>query len=99
MPFLMQMTSNRTVSTSVERIKNQFNNVFDNSPDGLVSFQLTAGRLPRHLVYLGLRRTRFERRQLDKLLQIYSELAGLYEKLVRLVIGLVEICEGKEVDY
>jgi hypothetical protein len=78
---------------------NQLVNTFDNSPDGFVSLQLTASRLPRHLVYLRMRRTKFERKQLDKLLQIYSELAGLYEKLIRLVVGLIEIGEGKEVNY
>lgn len=72
---------------------------FDSSPDGLVLTQSVYTGLTPQINYLKNGRKKLARRQVLKLIEVYRELSGHYEKLIRLVVGLIVILEDKEIHY
>ena len=73
-------------------------NEFWNSPDGAVVLR-TAYTMVRRCVYLGNAKRKLDRKLVEKLIETYRELSGLYEKGIRVVVGMMEVLQGKEVAY
>ena len=84
---------------SVVQSAEKFLGEFENSSDAYVMAQATSMRLSKHLNYLKDSRRKLEKRQLAKLIEIYREMAGMYEKLIRLIVGLMNLLDGEETSY
>ena len=74
-------------------------NEFWGSPDGAVIMRTPYPIVIRRCVYLGNAKRKLDRRLVERLIETYRELSGLYEKAIREVVGIMEILEGKEVSY
>lgn len=74
-------------------------NEFWGSPDGAVIARTPYTIVIRRSVYLGNARRKLDRRLVEKLVETYRELSGLYEKDLRTVVGIMEILVGRAVPY
>lgn len=77
----------------------KFLDEFWNSPDGVVIMRTPYTIVIRRCVYLRNARRKLDKRLIERLVETYRELSGLYEKANRVVVGLMEVLEGKEVTY
>ncbi len=74
-------------------------NEFWNSPDGAVVIRTPYTIVARRCVYLGNAKRKLDRRLVEKLVETYRELSGLYEKALRVAVGMMEVLQCREVDY
>lgn len=81
--------------TGVDNLLNEF----WGSPDGAVIARTPYTIVIRRCVYLGNARRKLDRRLVEKLVETYRELSGLYEKDLRAVVGIMEILVGRAVPY
>lgn len=72
---------------------------FWNSHDGAVVMRTPYTIVVRRSVYLGNARRKLERRLVERLIETERELSGLYEKAVRVVVGIMEVLQRKDVIY
>ncbi len=72
---------------------------FNISPDGTLVVQFAHMRLENYLNFLRVKRRKLEKRQIVKLFDIYREASGIYEKLIRVFVGLMKILDGIEISY
>jgi hypothetical protein len=77
----------------------KFLNEFWNSPDGAVVLRTPYTIVIRRCIYLGNAKRKLDRKLVERLVETYRELSGLYEKGLRLAIGIMDILEGREVTY
>lgn len=82
-----------------DQLAEGFLNEFETSPDGTVIAQSSFMVIQRQSEYLCYYRRRFNKRQIDRLIEIYRQMSGLYEKFIRVIVGFIEIEEGKEPNY
>lgn len=61
--------------------------------------QFAFTRLSRQIKYLCKAKRKLEKRQIAKFAEIYLDMSGLYEKVIRIIVGLLEMLEGKETSY
>ena len=73
----------------------------DNSdPNGMMAAsQLMSTKLTRNLKAIAKSRERYTRKVAKDCISVYGDLAGLLEKGLPLVVGLVELLNGKDADY
>jgi hypothetical protein len=72
---------------------------FSQNPDSGILTQALLVQVPRIMNYLAVPRRNFTKLTLDRILRFYLELSGYYEKSLRLIIGMLEVLEGKEPNY
>jgi len=66
---------------------------FRSSKDFFLLLQATLQRLIKHYHYLEEDFSQIEKKQVDKYLEIYGELAGHYEKFIALMASLIQLLE------
>lgn len=74
-------------------------NEFWNSPDGAVVLRSLYTIVFRRCVYLGNAKRKLDRRLVERLIETYRELSGLYEKGIRIVVGTMGVLQGKQIAY
>ena len=74
-------------------------NEFWSSQDGAVVVRTPYTIVARRCAYLANAKRKLDRRLIERLVETYRELSGLYEKGIRVVIGIMEVLQGKEVVY
>ncbi len=74
-------------------------NEFWNSPDEAVVLRTPYTIVARRCLYLGNAKRKLDRRLVERLVETYRELSGLYEKGIRVVIGIIEVLQDREVVY
>ena len=74
-------------------------NEFWNSPDGAVALRTLYTIVVRRCVYLGNAKRKLDRKLVERLIGTYMELSGLYEKGIRVVVGTMEVLQGKQIAY
>lgn len=73
-------------------------NEFKNSTDFFPLLQATLQRLIKHYQFLEKDFSEIKKRQIDRYLEIYEEIAGHYEKLISLLAALIKL-SLKKTDY
>lgn len=66
-------------------------NEFKDSKDFYLLLQATMQRLVKHYEFLARNFPKIEKKQLDKYLEIYEELSGVYEKFISLIAALIQL--------
>lgn len=74
-------------------------NEFWNSPDGAVVLRTPYTIVARRCVYLGNAKRKLDRRLVERLVETYRELSGLYEKGIRVAAGMMEVLKRRDVAY
>ena len=74
-------------------------NEFDNSPDGTLIIQPMLAGFRKHTRFLRRPWTRYGMKDPGQLIETYRELSGVYEKLLRIVVGFLKTLEGDTVTY
>ncbi len=69
------------------------------SPDVGIMGQALLVHVPKIAKVLSKTKSKFRRYDVDRLVRIYSELSGYYEKSLRMVVGMLEAVEGREPSY
>ena len=68
-------------------------NEFLHSKDFYPLLQATLQRVIKHYEFLGRSFSKIEKRQLDKYMEIYEELSGIYEKFISLIVVLIQLLQ------
>jgi hypothetical protein len=69
---------------------------FKNSKDFHPLLQLSFQRIIKHYEFLEQDFSKIEKKQLDKYLEIYEELSGIYEKFVSLIVALIYLLQTND---
>lgn len=72
---------------------------FWNSADGAVIMRTPYTIVIRRCQYLSNANRKLDRKLVERLIETYRELSGLYEKAIRVVVGIMELLDGSEVTY
>ena len=84
-----------TNALAIDKLQNEFWGTLDAKVVMLATYNI----MIRRCVYLGNAKRRLDRKAIERLIETYRELSGLYEKPIRQVVGTMVILEGKEVSY
>ena len=84
-----------TNALAIDKLQNEFWGTLDAKVVMLATYNI----MIRRCVYLGNAKRRLDRKVVERLIETYRELSGLYEKSIREVVGVMVIFEGKEVPY
>lgn len=82
-------------ATAADKLLNEF----WSSPDGAVVLRTPLTIVAKRCAYLSNARRELDRRLVERLIETYRELSGLYEKGIRVVIGITEVLQRRKVDY
>jgi hypothetical protein len=85
-------------TTPLKRITTFIDNV-TSSDDTKAKAPTIASIFPNNYKFLRKERKRFTKTSIDKYITIYDELAGVYEKDITFIIGLIKLTEGKAPKY
>jgi len=72
---------------------------FESSTEGRLVAQPMISGFRKRNSYLRRRRRGFSKKDIDRMIEIYRELAGIYEKLVMTLVGLFHMIEGREAPF
>ena len=84
-----------TNALAIDKLQNEFWGTLDAKVVVLATYNI----MVRRCVYLGNAKRRLDRKVVERLIETYRELSGLYEKSIREVVGIMVILEEKEVAY
>jgi hypothetical protein len=84
-----------TNALAIDKLQSEFWGTLDAKVVMLATYNI----MIRRCVYLGNAKRRLDRKVVERLIETYRELSGLYEKSIREVVGTMVILDGKEVAY
>ena len=82
-----------------DKLKGFLEEVDKDAEDLFAMMQMLTTQLASSYKSLGERRKRLAQSVMRKYIGIYGDLSGYFEKSIRVIVGLLEILEGKEPNY